>query len=185
MQEYTDPHDVISIRVEGAEVDAVSVRNSWRDHYDATEFAAAINELLKQAMPALAESTARITAPAPTVRRRLSTEEQMNFWNEFMMYESRMTNLRKRIAAGELTEATGEVEISDPRKRVGVLYVNGRFQEIGFDPTWLADAPMQTLSETITDTLRKHPLSAERPLDPDLADVAERRTNLRAILLGR
>ncbi len=182
MQEYSDPHDVLTVRVDGSDVDGVVVRNGWRDHYSVEEFTTAINDLLKQAIPVREEPT---PDAEPVSERELSVEEQIVFWNEFMLYESRMDKLRQRILAGELTPEDREVEVSDPRQRVGVLYLDGAFHEIGFDPTWLAEAPMQTLSETITETLRQRPLATDLPMDPDLADVAERRATLRAILRGR
>lgn len=177
--EYTDDHGIITLRTDGAEVDAVGVRGGWERHYDARTLSLAIRDLVRQAMPAATETPFTVTdrpilEPGPANPVALSA-----FWGAHAEYRAALMSIRERAGAIAPSERT---DVSDDRRRVGVTYTGGRFEAIGLDPSWLRHASVQQISEVVTTVLRKQPLVRTAPLAGDIARAAELR---RAVAMYR
>lgn len=183
MHELTDQHDVIKVRFDDDEIDGVVLTSAWRNYYDAETVSVALSEVIKQGLPDdVRLGEAQLPHELPTGQMDPATWRA--FWDEFNAYNDAVVRLRNRAVAGEIADWNPPTEVSDDRRRVGVEYVGGRFEAIHLEPKWASEAPLQELSDRITDTLRSAPLVTERPTDPDREAMRTHGANFMRYLAG-
>lgn len=184
MREMGDDNDVITIRVDGVNVDSVVVRNRWRSYYDATTLAAQIKALLKQAI-ANSVPTETSEMMVPVTGRWLGDAEIRYFWEQFALYRRKRELYIAKVLSRGIPERPQTEETADRQRHIGASYVGGRFNDLGIDPAWLESTPMQTVSEQLTKLLSQRPLIVEAPIDPDRSAMEQHLGAIYDLLAGR
>lgn len=183
MHEHTDAHGVIKVRIDGTDVDSVVLTSRWREFYDAQTLAETLTEIIRAELPP-AFVVDDIAMPENLPSGPMDPAKWRAFWDEFNLYQEAVVRHRARAAAGELLEWNPPTEASDDRKHVGVEFVGGRFQAVHIDPRWAEKASLQDLSNRISTALQQHPMTNDRPIDPDRQAMADHGANFMRILAG-
>lgn len=186
MTQLVDDHETITIHVHDGRVEQVIVRPTWKQHYEPRELASTITALLSQETASQPAARASVTIAHDASRPPMTLDQTTAFWNEFHAYRSLMAARRNRLLSGDRRGLPpAELEETDVRHRVGAVWVRGRFQSMGFDPEWIADAPAQTISQTVTQVLSTHPLVIPVDDDPEWDRLQDHKAAMNAILAGK
>lgn len=173
-----DETDSIHVEIQNLEVVSLRISNAWRDRFETNELAEAISLLIRGALPPREKWSDPTSAS-----RHLPQDSVPGFLAEIRAGNQAMRRYVDRRRSGEATRVFQERYV-DPRERVEVLTVGGRFWSVALNPEWAKTASAQCLSDTILDALPK-PLSRAMDVDPDFAQAKKHYAAARSLLIEK
>lgn len=159
----SDESGTVEITVASGRLVSLRVSNQWRDRFDAQSLASTLSELIRDAMP----QRQGIPRP-PTAEYHLPLSSVAAYLAEVRAGREATRRYIRRARSGEIKRPE-VLWREDLGAHVDIALVGSRFHALAIDPEWAAKVSIQAFCDTILEAMHDIDLTAEDPVDPDIA----------------